>query len=82
MPGGTRVSVINILSIQKSKDFFGEDADVFRPERWLDISDEKYREMSQVVDQVFGWGRWQCLGKQIALLELNKVIVEVRKMLF
>ncbi|KAI3338722.1 cytochrome P450 [Ustulina deusta] len=77
LPGGTRVSVINILSIQKSKDFFGEDADVFRPERWLDISDEKYREMSQVVDQVFGWGRWQCLGKQIALLELNKVIVEL-----
>ncbi|KAI0903056.1 hypothetical protein F4823DRAFT_620123 [Ustulina deusta] len=33
--------------------------------------------MSQVVDQVFGWGRWQCLGKQIALLELNKVIVEL-----
>ncbi|KAI1282959.1 cytochrome P450 [Xylaria sp. FL0933] len=76
LPGGTRVSV-NILSIQRSKDVFGEDADVFRPERWLDISDEKQREMSYVVDQVFGWGRWQCLGKQIAMLELNKVIVEL-----
>ncbi|KAI0102733.1 cytochrome P450 [Nemania sp. FL0031] len=76
LPGGTRVSV-NIRSIQRSKDVFGEDADLFRPERWLDISDKKYREMSQVVDQVFGWGRWQCLGKQIALLELNKAIVEL-----
>ncbi|KAI0399649.1 cytochrome P450 [Xylaria palmicola] len=76
IPGGTRVSV-NILAIQRSKEIFGQDPDVFRPERWIDISEEKYRDMSQTVDQVFGWGRWQCLGKQIALLELNKVIVEL-----
>lgn len=76
LPGGTRIAV-SILPIQRSKEVFGQDSEVFRPERWLDISDEKYREMSQTVDQVFGWGRWQCLGKPVAMLELNKVFVEV-----
>ncbi|KAI0895193.1 cytochrome P450 [Annulohypoxylon nitens] len=76
LPGGTRIAV-NILSIQRSRETFGQDSDVFRPERWLDISDEKHREMSQTVDQVFGWGRWQCLGKPVAMLELNKVFVEL-----
>ncbi|KAI0112223.1 cytochrome P450 [Nemania sp. FL0031] len=76
LPGGTRVAV-NIIAIQRSKEVFGQDADVFRPERWLEASSEKHREMSQTVDQVFGWGRWQCLGKPIAMLELNKVFVEL-----
>ncbi|KAI1770582.1 cytochrome P450 [Hypoxylon cercidicola] len=76
LPGGTRMAV-NILPIQRSKEVFGQDSDVFRPERWLDISDEKYREMSQTVNQVFGWGRWQCLGKPVAMLELNKIFVEL-----
>ncbi|KAI4866921.1 cytochrome P450 [Hypoxylon rubiginosum] len=76
LPGGTRIAV-SILPIQRSKEVFGQDSEVFRPERWLDISDEKYREMSQTVDQVFGWGRWQCLGKPVAMLELNKVFVEL-----
>ncbi|KAI0534562.1 cytochrome P450 [Xylaria digitata] len=73
---GMRLAV-NILSIQRSKDVFGPDADVFRPERWLEASDKKHREMSQTVDQVFGWGRWQRLGKPVAMLELNKVFVQL-----
>jgi cytochrome P450 len=30
-----------------------------------------------VVDLAFGHGKFQCIGKAIALMELNKVAVEV-----
>jgi cytochrome P450 len=76
LPGGTRIAV-NIVAIQRLKTVFGQDADVFRPEWWLEATEDKRREMSQTVDQVFGWGSWQCLGKSVAMLELNKVFVEV-----
>lgn len=76
VPGGTRIAQ-NALSIQRRRDIFGADADVFRPERWLGISPEKKQLMVQTTELVFGNGRWGCLGKPVAFLELNKVYVEV-----
>ncbi|KAI4863833.1 cytochrome P450 [Hypoxylon rubiginosum] len=76
IPGGTRIGQ-NIMYIQRSKAIFGPDADIFRPERWLDIDREKHREMTQTVELVFGYGRWGCSGKSVAFLELNKVYVEL-----
>ncbi len=77
VPGGTRIAHA-FLSIQRSKDIFGPDADLFRPERWIGIDPEKHREMTQTVELVFGYGRWGCSGKVVAFIELNKVYVEVR----
>lgn len=34
--------------------------------------------MARVVDLTFGSGRFKCLGKSVATIQLNKVIVEVR----
>ena len=51
---------------------------MFRPERWLEIQESKYAEMARVVDLAFGSGRFKCLGRGVALMELNKIIVEVR----
>ncbi|TDZ27753.1 Cytochrome P450 monooxygenase lolP1 [Colletotrichum spinosum] len=83
LPEGTQLGV-NIQQLMKSKATFGPDADVFRPERWLeaaaaadDDEGERFREMSAVVDLAFGHGRFQCLGKSIACMELNKVFVEL-----
>lgn len=56
---------------------WGEDARMFRPERWLRGSVEEIRRMEANLELVFGYGRWQCLGKSVAQLELNKVFVEV-----
>lgn len=56
---------------------WGEDAAMFRPERWLIGTPEEIRQKEANLDLVFGHGRWQCLGKSVAQLELNKVFVEV-----
>ncbi|OHW98989.1 benzoate 4-monooxygenase cytochrome p450 [Colletotrichum incanum] len=77
IPAGTNVAWAP-WTVMRSKEVFGQDADLFRPERWLRISAEKYRAMDQQVMMDFASGsRWECLGKRIAMIELNKVYVEL-----
>ncbi|KAI1266252.1 cytochrome P450 [Xylariaceae sp. FL1019] len=79
LPGGISIFP-SFTAIQRSKTVFGDDADVFRPERWLEEPDEsKLEAMKRTNDLLFGYGRWQCLGKNIALLELSKAIFELLK---
>jgi cytochrome P450 len=81
LPEGTQVGQ-SVGGFLRSKGLFGDDVNVFRPERWLeaaaaDDGGARLKEMQAAVDLVFGFGKYQCLGKQIALTELNKVFVEV-----
>ncbi|KAL1646365.1 hypothetical protein SLS58_003325 [Diplodia intermedia] len=77
VPGGTKIGH-SIYAAERSEEVFGKDADAFRPERWLEEPDEqKLRLMEDTQQLVFGYGRWGCLGKSIALVELNKVFVEI-----
>ena len=46
LPGGTIVGV-NAWVIHFNKDIYGEDVHVFRPERWLEASQEKAAEMKR-----------------------------------
>lgn len=79
IPAGTNLAW-SPWSIMRNEDVFGKDANLFRPERWLGQS--KNRAMEQTVMMAFASGsRWECLGKNIAQLELNLVFVEVRSML-
>jgi cytochrome P450 len=80
LPGGTNIGWC-VWGIAMSKDVF-EDADMFRPERWLVNDTEKLARMSKTVDLVFGYGKYQCLGRPVALLELSKVFVEVMKRIY
>lgn len=76
IPAGTNVAW-SPWSIMRNKTVFGQDADLFRPDRW--IGDSKSKEMERTVMMAFAAGsRWECLGKNIAMAELNKVFVEVR----
>lgn len=56
---------------------WGQDSRVYRPERWLEGTPEEIRRKENDMDLVFGWGRSQCLGKTVAAIELNKIIVQV-----
>jgi len=76
VPGGTRIAP-SLWSLSRNKAVFGDDSELFRPERWLEADVKKRTDMRQTVELVFGYGRWACAGKTIAFLELNKVFVEV-----
>ena len=91
-PGGTRVSV-NGWVLHRDQATFGKDADVFRPERWLEENaKEMDRNMYQVrkpvrsdhkcrvltaVDIQFGGGSHLCIGRNLALLEMNKLLPQL-----
>jgi hypothetical protein len=61
----------------RSTDVFDRDATLFRPERWLDSNPEQLAEMDKVQELVWGYGKYQCLGRSIALIELNRIFIEV-----
>lgn len=73
---GTRVG-LSLWGTMRRVDIWGVDAEEFRPERWLEAPAETLKVMQATLDLVFYIGKWQCLGKNVALLELNKVFVEV-----
>ncbi|KAK4102298.1 cytochrome P450 monooxygenase [Parathielavia hyrcaniae] len=79
VPAGTLIAP-NHVAVGRLRAVFGADADIFRPERWLDAAGrdrEKKAEMRRVAELAFGYGRWGCAGKMIAFLELKKVFVEL-----
>ncbi|KAJ6780045.1 hypothetical protein PWT90_01217 [Aphanocladium album] len=79
IPAGTNLAW-SPWTVMRNRDIFGEDADLFRPERWLGAS--KTKTMEQTVMMAFAAGsRWECLGRNIAQLELNLVFVEASDML-
>ncbi|KAI1848733.1 hypothetical protein JX265_005641 [Neoarthrinium moseri] len=69
--GGTRIAV-NGWVLHRDREVFGADADAFRPERWLE-DPEKAKVMERYMFQ-FGGGSHVCIGRNLALLEINKVI--------
>jgi cytochrome P450 len=80
LPGGTNIGYC-VWGLNRSKEIFGEDADQFRPERWL-LDDEKTNAdrlsaMKRTTELIFGYGKYQCLGKPVAWMEICKVIFEV-----
>ena len=72
IPGGTVVS-ISTWATHRNPEVFGEDAKIFRPERWLEASEERARLMDKTMLH-FGAGNHLCLGKSIAVMEIYKVI--------
>ncbi|EFX04330.1 benzoate 4-monooxygenase cytochrome p450 [Grosmannia clavigera kw1407] len=76
VPAGAEVGC-SMFSLQRQTAIFGADADVFRPERWLEADEDVLKEMASTWSLIFRYGKWRCLGKDVALLELNKVFVEL-----
>lgn len=77
VPPGTEIAC-NPWILSKSTKLYGEDIWHFRPERWLEASPERYKEMESKYFG-FGAGNRSCLGKNIACVEILKVIATVRR---
>ncbi|EXJ63632.1 uncharacterized protein A1O5_11393 [Cladophialophora psammophila CBS 110553] len=76
VPANTNVGW-SARSVMRDRNVFGDDSDLFSPEQWLRTQGEQLRAMENTIELEFGQGKWGCLGKPIALLELNKVFVEL-----
>ncbi|KAF2171923.1 hypothetical protein M409DRAFT_63461 [Zasmidium cellare ATCC 36951] len=77
-PPGVEVATC-LHAVTHRKDIFGEDANVFRPERWLEADGETRKRLEWVTELVFGTGRFGCLGRNIAWIELRKVFFELMR---
>jgi cytochrome P450 len=72
IPGGTIVGC-NAWVVHRRPEVFGIDVDTFRPERWIEAKPEKLKEMKGTMLQ-FGAGARTCIGKNISLLEIYKLV--------
>lgn len=76
-PKGTVVG-INSWVAHNNTTVFGGDAGVFRPERWLE-SEERSQKMERYYIP-FGHGSRTCIGKNISLMEISKLIPQLVRM--
>jgi cytochrome P450 len=80
--GGTIVGC-SAWVIHRRPEIWGEDVDAYRPERWLvdesltdtakEEEEKKIKEMNGMMFQ-FGMGSRTCIGKNISLLEIYKLV--------
>ncbi|KAL2061574.1 hypothetical protein VTL71DRAFT_6951 [Oculimacula yallundae] len=76
IPGGTKIGY-GMYGIFHDKKMWGEDVAVYRPERWIGKDDETLREWDSTLELIFGYGKYKCLGSNVAWMELNKLFVEL-----
>ena len=79
LPGGTIVG-LNPYLLARNREVWGDDAESFRPERWFRGAGEgeeafqaRLRAMNDA-DLSFGGGRRICIGKNMGLIQVFKVV--------
>ncbi|KIO10415.1 hypothetical protein M404DRAFT_129975 [Pisolithus tinctorius Marx 270] len=79
VPKGTRI-IASIAAYNRNKDLWGEDADVFNPDRWLDgIAKDKKETATGVYSNLmtFGAGHRTCPGWRFAVIEIQAFLLEI-----
>lgn len=74
VPGGYEITCVSYV-VQRDPELYAPDPEAFRPERWL-VSKEIANQY-EAASFAFGMGPRVCLGKDIAIMELWKLIPEV-----
>ncbi|CAN9092361.1 unnamed protein product [Alternaria alternata] len=74
VPGGMDVTS-HAYTVQRDKDFYGQDAEDFKPDMWL--QSEKRNFELEAAQFTFGIGSRICLGKDVAKLEMYKLLPEI-----
>ena len=52
--------------VTRRKDVFGDDVDIFRPERWIEADASTRAKYERTTDAIPSRGRLACLGRNIA----------------
>ncbi|VUC29153.1 unnamed protein product [Clonostachys rosea] len=76
LPGGVGIGY-SAHAMHRNEEIYGSDAKSFRPERWFESDTAKLTAMLRTNDLTFGHGRFQCLGKVVAHMELGKLLFEI-----
>ncbi|CAG8033226.1 unnamed protein product [Penicillium nalgiovense] len=83
LPAGTKAG-INPFVTNRDFGVFGDDADDFNPDRWLQGKrespgnfEDRLRRMKDTVDLSFGGGGRVCMGRYLAMLEIKKLIASL-----
>ncbi|KAF2096181.1 cytochrome P450 [Rhizodiscina lignyota] len=72
LPEGTVVGCQQV-TMHQDKEVFGKDVETFRPERWLEATDEQRKKMEKTF-LGFSTGKRICIGMHIAQMEWKKFI--------
>ncbi|CAG9972476.1 unnamed protein product [Clonostachys byssicola] len=72
IPGGTIIGC-NAWVLHRDASVFGQDAEQFRPLRWIEATPEQRRLMESCLF-TFGAGSRTCIGKNISYLEMYKLV--------
>lgn len=81
LPPGTQIGMDG-WGILRSKQHWGSDAHIFRPERWLEVAQVRYAEIAAALEALFGYGRYKCLGRNLAFMQLSKALPKVSYSIF
>ncbi|KAJ3857523.1 cytochrome P450 [Lentinula lateritia] len=74
---GTKL-VLSIAAYNRNKEVFGEDADVYNPDRWFRISEKKGPTVGVYGNLLtFAGGVRTCIGWRFALYEMQSLLVEI-----
>lgn len=76
IPGGSTVG-INAWVAHRNTSVYGMDADSWRPERWLEIEASGRGADVERYFFAFGMGSRTCIGKNISLLEMCKLVPQL-----
>jgi cytochrome P450 len=76
IPGRSTVG-INAWVAHRNESVYGKDADEWRPERWLEIEEQGRGGEVEKYFFAFGMGSRTCIGKNISLLEMSKLVPQM-----
>ncbi|RDH36020.1 cytochrome P450 [Aspergillus welwitschiae] len=75
LAAGTVVG-INPAVLHHDTSIFGDDAGEFRPERWIESTEEQVKIMDRHL-LTFGYGSRTCIGKNISMMEMGKLVPQL-----
>ncbi|TFK68753.1 cytochrome P450 [Pluteus cervinus] len=76
LPAGTKTPY-SVMMMQRRKDLWGPDADIFDPDRWLDERNQKYFLANPLIFLPFNAGPRICLGQLFAYNEMSILLIRL-----